>query len=199
MDITVQTKSSEQIVAGIEALDLDPIKFKLTAKEGGQGWTRERADLAENGYRRFLMLLTKYPQESIAPTRDVDEFWHGHILDTLKYAEDCQNVFGQFLHHFPYLGMRDDEDADHRVESARTMRRLYQQEFGEPMPSADDTAFSSRVDAAFSSRVDAAFSSRVDAAFSSRIGDTAFSSVPDAKEADAHALRRPKLDSVAAN
>jgi hypothetical protein len=131
MTTSQQTKALELTIAAIQALDLEPIKFKLMALDGDDQWTQERADLNELGYRRFLTLVAKYPGESIAPNKDVDKFWHGHILDTMKYAEDCQNVFGFFLHHFPYLGMRDEEDAEERIESARLMDRLSMEEFGE--------------------------------------------------------------------
>src|SRR5581483_9524182 len=68
--------------------------------------------------------------------RDIDTFWHGHILDTMKYAEDCQNVFGFFLHHFPYFGLRGEEDATKLAEAGKTMHRLYEREFGERIPTA---------------------------------------------------------------
>ena len=61
-------------------------------------------------YRRFLTLMKKYPHEQTSPLVDVDMFWHYHILDTMKYAADCEAVFGYFLHHFPYVGMRGEED-----------------------------------------------------------------------------------------
>src|SRR5712692_7795104 len=125
-----ESKSVEEIVAAIQALDLEPIKFKLMDHEEGQGWSREYVDQMEIAYRRFLTLSVKYPEETIAPSKDVDKFWHGHILDTMKYAEDCQNVFGYFLHHFPYFGMRGEEDAANLAEAGRTTQRLYEQEFG---------------------------------------------------------------------
>jgi hypothetical protein len=121
----------DQVVAKIHALDLAPIKFKLMDAEEGHGWSREYADRIEIEYKRFLILLAKYPEASIAPSKEVDKFWHGHILDTLKYAEDCQNVFGYFLHHFPYFGMRGSEDAANLAAAADTMNRLYRQEFGD--------------------------------------------------------------------
>jgi len=86
-------------------------------------------------YKRFLTLSVKYPEETIAPSKDVDKFWHGHILDTMKYAEDCQNVFGYFVHHFPYFGMRGEEDAANLAEAGKTTNRLYEKEFGETLPS----------------------------------------------------------------
>ncbi|HEY0845696.1 MAG TPA: hypothetical protein VGE12_10015 [Noviherbaspirillum sp.] len=130
MNQQAQHKAPEHMVEAIFALDLDPIKFKLMDKKEGHGWSREKADRLELEYRRFLALTAKYPNEVIAPSTEVDKFWHGHILDTMKYAADCQKVFGYFLHHFPYFGMRDAEDAANLADAAATTRRLYQQEFG---------------------------------------------------------------------
>ena len=129
------TKSVEQIVAAIHALDLDPIKLKLMDPEEGQGWSRAHVERVALAYRRFLTLLVRFPGETIAPSKDVDKFWHGHILDTLKYAEDCRSVFGYFLHHFPYFGMRGEEDAAKLREASERMHAIYEREFGEPMPS----------------------------------------------------------------
>ena len=135
MQMQSEGKPVEQIVAAIQALDLEPIKFKLMDTEEGQGWPREYVEQMAIAYKRFLTLSVKYPEETIAPSKDVDKFWHGHILDTMKYAEDCQNVFGYFVHHFPYFGMRGEEDAANLAEAGRTTKRLYEQEFGETVPS----------------------------------------------------------------
>src|SRR6266571_1149380 len=163
-------KSVEQIVAAIQTLDLDPIKVKLMHSESGEGWSRKYADRMELGYRRFLTLMAKYPDATIAPTMDIDEFWHYHILDTLKYAEDCQNVFGHFLHHFPYLGMRGEDDTAVHDAAGETMQKLYEEEFGEPLSdltapnaTANETAFS------------AATGRSAKTAFSATAGKTAFS------------------------
>jgi hypothetical protein len=49
----------------------------------------------EREYRRFLVLNMLYPFESIVPCREVDKFWHAHILDTAAYRVDCERVFGR--------------------------------------------------------------------------------------------------------
>lgn len=126
----------------ISNLDLDAIKVKLMQKTGGKGWTAAHADAVEKEYRRFLHLMRKFPNEVAAPLVDVDTFWHGHILDTRKYAVDCEQVFGYFLHHFPYLGLRgggDDEQAHQRA--GEKMREIYEQTFDEPYPSLQADAF----------------------------------------------------------
>src|ERR1700740_1497129 len=116
---------------GISELDLEPIKVKLMHKESGEGWSLEKANAVEFEYRRFLILMKKYPSEQHAPLVDVDTFWHYHILDTMKYASDCDQVFGYFLHHFPYIGLRgEDDEAAHQRVGLR-MKELYEATFGE--------------------------------------------------------------------
>ncbi len=126
-------KSVEEMQAGIDALNLDAIKIKLLDPREGKGWSREYADQMEVAYKRFLLLSVKYPDMPTIPTSDVDAFWHYHILDTMKYADDCQNAFGFFLHHFPYLGMRGEEDAQNLQDASILTHDLYLKEFGEPM------------------------------------------------------------------
>jgi hypothetical protein len=121
----------EENFAAIAALDLDPIKVKLMHEESGEGWSRGYADAVEFEYRRFLYLAKKFPNEQAAPLLDVDVFWHYHILDTMKYAADCEQIFGYFLHHFPYSGQRaEDDEAVHQRIGAR-MQELYETTFGE--------------------------------------------------------------------
>jgi hypothetical protein len=126
------TRDLDQALAQIESLDLEPIKFKINHKQDGFGWTNEHTDRIEVAYRRFLTLLAKYPDLQIAPTRDIDAFWHAHILDTRKYAADCERIFGGFVHHYPYLGLRGDQDkAD---QAANALYALFVTEFGEEAP-----------------------------------------------------------------
>src|SRR6267378_1075366 len=127
---TKLTNRPVEAIAAIQALDLDPIKLKLMDPVEGHGWSREYAESMAVAYKRFLTLLVTHPEVTLAPNKDVDRFWHGHILDTLKYAEDCDKMFGCFLHHFPYFGMRGAEDAANLAKAAENTRRLYRREFG---------------------------------------------------------------------
>jgi hypothetical protein len=117
-------------------LDLSPIKVKLMHIESGEGWSLQKADAVEKEYRRFLCLMKLYPDESTAPLVDVDTFWHYHILDTMKYAADCEQAFGYFLHHYPYLGLHGEDDEQLRLDSADRMRTLYEATFGDAYPGA---------------------------------------------------------------
>jgi len=134
MNLSTHTKTLDQTIAAIEALDLGPIKFKAARKEDGYGWSAAYADQVETAYKRYLILVAKYANLPIAPNRDIDRFWHMHILDTRKYAEDCEATFGRFMHHFPYSGLRGEDDARAHDIASETMRQLYAREFGEAMP-----------------------------------------------------------------
>lgn len=123
--------SAEQAVRN---LDLSMVKMKLMDKKEGLGWSREEADQAEVWYKRFLVLNLRHPGSSIVPTGQIDKFWHQHILDTRQYAHDCQNIFGHFLYHFPYLGMRGPEDAANLKRAFERTKQLFLAEFGESLP-----------------------------------------------------------------
>ena len=92
--------------ATLPELDLSIIRKRLLEKEG---WNEMIASQAEQGYRRFLYLIKTNPGKSLVPTEEIDEFWHLHILDTAKYAEDCEVLFGYFLHHNPNLKKGSEE------------------------------------------------------------------------------------------
>ena len=116
--------------AAFDTLDLTPIKMKLMHVESGEGWSATRANAVETEYRRFLFLMKKYPDAGASPTVDVDTFWHYHILDTMKYARDCEQVFGYFLHHYPYVGIGEGSDEGEHVRAGERMREIYEAEFG---------------------------------------------------------------------
>lgn len=121
----------DDLMQRINSIDLDPIKFKLMDKAEGQGWSRGYVDHLASEYRKMLYMMTSQSRVPVVPNKDLDEFWHTHILDTRKYAEDCAQTFGRFVHHFPYLGMRGEEDAQLLQTSFGATKSLYETLFGE--------------------------------------------------------------------
>jgi hypothetical protein len=125
---------SEKVVelsGSIAALNLEMVKLKLQDADEGPGWDLATCELASMEYRRFLALKLAFPEKEIVPNRVVDLFWHQHILDTVAYAKDCEAVFGQFMHHFPYFGMNGADDAQNLVDAFEETKRLYAMSFGE--------------------------------------------------------------------
>jgi Glycine-rich domain-containing protein-like len=127
--------SQAQFQERLDSLDLEPIVAKLMDKKEGEGWTLEYADKRVGEYKMFLMLNFLYPTHDFVPTHDIDCVWHRHVMDTEKYNKDCELLFsfayqrwivsllrpvlsligirinaGLFFDHFPYFGMRGEED-----------------------------------------------------------------------------------------
>lgn len=83
---------------GAFKLDLTKIKLRLIRM---LNWTESKTDTIIHEYKCFLELMRLYPEKLFAPSQDVDEVWHAHILHTMLYAKQCQEVFGRFIHHNP--------------------------------------------------------------------------------------------------
>ena len=121
--------------ADIAALDLEMVKMKLAEPDEGAGWTAEQCEDAEVEYKRYLTLCRKFPApaHSVVPNKIMDTMWHYHILDTRAYCRDSDKVFGGYFHHFPYFGMRGDEDERDLIGAFGETKRRYEKAFGEPM------------------------------------------------------------------
>lgn len=52
-------------------------------------------------YLQFLFLMYRYPRLNLVPPRVIAAIWQAHILDTQKYQQDCQQLFGglDLAHH----------------------------------------------------------------------------------------------------
>jgi len=124
---------SKNLYKKIMALDLQIITENMQTKKG---WEKIKAEQVEKQYRRFLLLCVENPNE-VLPSEDLDEYWEMHILDTRKYAADCMNAFGFFLHHVPNAKVRvkglTQDDLINRFE---TTKARYSEMFGEEMENA---------------------------------------------------------------
>lgn len=120
--------NAEVVKTRIAELDLEPIKFKLADTEK---YDAKEIAVVDKWYRRFLFMAWKMPKTAVVVPEPIDKMWHHHILDTRKYADDCKTVFGEFLHHFPYFGLRGDEDARALRVAFQKTSELMQGEFGE--------------------------------------------------------------------
>lgn len=117
----------EKALIEVELIDFSMLNRKFIEEFG---WTREYCKEVEDLYRKFLALNMRYPDKKICPTGPIDEYWHAHILDTYAYEKDCNVLFGKFLHHFPYFGMRGPEDRVNLEESFQESLELFVTHFG---------------------------------------------------------------------
>ena len=123
----------EEVRDYISHIDFALLKEKLvlSVEEGGHGWSADSADHAEVRYKKWLILKWMHENELIPPPTDIDTFWHRHILDSQAYMRDTAAIFGQYLHHYPYFGIRGPADNEKLVKAFENTKRLYREEFGE--------------------------------------------------------------------
>jgi hypothetical protein len=50
----------------------------------------------------------------------------------MSYRVDCDAIFGRFLEHFPYFGLRGPQDAQDLSDSYDVTLQVYREAFGEP-------------------------------------------------------------------
>jgi hypothetical protein len=110
----------------IKDLDLGYLEKRLRDK---LQWSEDVAKEAVRRYKNFLLLLLKYPDRVLAPALDIDEAWHHHILFTREYFNDCQAIFGGYLHHSP---SQHSEERQEMEEAQSRTSDLYIEAFNEP-------------------------------------------------------------------
>ena len=130
MDQQTLPKQDFTFLKTLETIDFGPIAFKMIHPDEGQGWTLDQATQAIEQYRRFLFLTYRYPQQTIVPSREVDQVWHTHILDTEKYRDDCDQLFGRFIDHWPYFGLKDEDERQQLETAFAETQRLLEHHFG---------------------------------------------------------------------
>ena len=91
------------------------------------GWTATQTRYALDWYLRFLYLRKIKPNEPLAAlSHAADDLWRQHILDTRKYADDCQTLFGLFLNHQPIYGIPKSRE----LEIIESTKAVYLAAFG---------------------------------------------------------------------
>lgn len=123
------SQDNQLFIGKLKQLDLKAIAYELMHSTE-EKWSFERTKQAISHYSMFLWLVNLYPKRQLVPTQEIDRVWHHHILDTMKYAEDCEMLFGRFIHHFPYFGKRGKVDKNNLYTAFAETQKLFQQHFG---------------------------------------------------------------------
>jgi len=114
----------------IDSLDMRMIIKKLVIN----GWKEDQAQAAVKQYKNLLYLWKKHADHTILPpSLELDDVWHTHILDTQKYHTDCNDIFGRYLHHYPYFGMDDKTDRNDLNRAFENTKKCYREVFGEDL------------------------------------------------------------------
>ncbi len=125
----------------MDVIDFEPIFFKMVHEENV---TIENTVASLVKYIQFLILCKENKRVVNVPTEQIDKVWHLHILDTEKYEEDCTSYFGYFLHHFPYLGIRNKGDSKKLLNKFISTQKRFERRFEMPIGNEKSGDCSSR-------------------------------------------------------
>jgi hypothetical protein len=128
----ISKQKFEEAMVLVKDLDFTLAIKKLQTENAG-GWTEDRAIKAVEGYKRYLAITKALDGFQLVPNADIDEIWHYHIMDTRRYEKDCQDIFGGFLHHYPYYGMLDEENEKNWKENQVTSNNIWNELFNEEL------------------------------------------------------------------
>lgn len=137
-DLALDEEKAKEYIYNI---DFSMLIHKLSIPDANisRVWDPEISEVFIDYYKNFLWLIRKYGKEHvIVPSTEIDEIWHHHILDTYKYHEDCIAIFGSYLHHYPYYGMRGRSDKNDLNNSFEITQELHKKEFGEYIPGVEE-------------------------------------------------------------
>lgn len=113
---------------------VDLIRASYRSESFPQEWTDEQRRQSLDRYLKWLRLKQMNPTRRLAPTRDIDMFWHLHMLAPVAYHRDCMTLFGRVLDHDGGFGNTPDELPElQRVfgETARLWENAYNEPYGE--------------------------------------------------------------------
>lgn len=128
MNVVAIEVAENKVKESIYSLDLSNITSKLVKQ---YNWRHKHAIAVINMYKNFLFLNAKYGKKyNLTPSKEIDEIWHLHILDTKKYRRDCEMIFGKYFDHGP-TSFEGDVKANltEMSNSFNKMAELYRQEF----------------------------------------------------------------------
>jgi hypothetical protein len=129
----------EEASAIIEKWDFSLMREKMQ-EPSHAGWTLERIDAAIIDYKRYMAITKALDGYQLVPNGEIDRIWHEHILDTRQYSKDCLELFGGFLHHYPYFGMRGESDKSQWEDTSTLSNDFWTNLFGESLYNDKDSA-----------------------------------------------------------
>lgn len=131
---TIEENLPKKIINDSDVLkfiaNIDMTLLKESVKDR-LGWSIAQVEAAEQRYKKWLFLRRKYPGELMPPTGDIDAIWHAHILDTIAYFRDTAAIFGVYFHHFPYFGIRGEDDKKRVLKAFENTKSRWLVEYGE--------------------------------------------------------------------
>lgn len=118
----------------IYALDLQMVKHKLQHAFGTRPWSKNKCEMTELAYKRFLTLKRMFPGKLLIPTPSIHEFWRQHYLEKEQYSRDCYEVFGYYVGKLLWQQKHLRESEEQLTQAYRETQHLYRTYFREQSP-----------------------------------------------------------------
>jgi hypothetical protein len=122
LDTVSLTADQRRALETLADYDLKPIRDRLHKDVlMPESWIDE----AILEFRRYLGLRVLDPEPLMMFSKPIDNVWHTCLLFSRRYADLCQQVFGEFVHHEPAGGPAPD-----LVESWNRFQARYESTYG---------------------------------------------------------------------
>lgn len=112
-------------------LSADLLRASYRSDDFPADWTEEQRKKALGRYEKWLKLKQKHPKARLAPTRDIDLFWHLHMLAPVAYHRDCLRLLGKLMDHDGGFGKDPNELPELKKVFFETAT-LWEGAYGEP-------------------------------------------------------------------
>ena len=134
--VSLRVEDAKQALERMKTrIDWNPLRDRC---QRGLGWNTGYTGQVLEQYQRYLALKVAtedWGATILSPPLPIDAMWHEHILDTKRYAQDCEIIMDRFLHH--------DADGDlnvtARLERVKTTKSAHYSLFYEEFPLSLET------------------------------------------------------------
>jgi len=113
------SESFQTFIQRVRSLKISSLVDQLNHSPRSANWTEKEMRKTIAQYFAFLYLVDHYPNLALVPTQNIDHIWQCHILDTEKYAMDCQILFNRFVHRFSFLEFSYEDDRNQFSQGKR--------------------------------------------------------------------------------
>ena len=92
---------NQQLLDAVESYRNEKVLYRFQTK---LGLDVEQAEALFKDTKRFLLLCGCFRSRGpLSPTAAIDNGWHEFLMFTKDYQEFCEQYFGGFLHHSPFV------------------------------------------------------------------------------------------------
>ena len=126
----VDRKAGQAERMAVPDLSVDLLAASYRSDSFPADLSAEQRDASLLRYRKWLALAARSPGP-LAPTKDIDLFWHLHMLAPVAYHRDCMAILGRLLDHDGGFGKGVGE-LERLIEVYTATEKLWTEAYGEP-------------------------------------------------------------------